>query len=340
MNKLTAPTPGETCDVTAVLTCFNHQAYVEQCLESVAAQTRPARQVIVIDDFSVDQSSEVIERWIADNQPNWTFIRHKKNVGLCASLNEALAIAEGGYFCHLATDDWNEPDRFERQVAALDSADPCVALVVGDIREVGAGGDTLVEHDFKPRLTALLELGQQDRIVPNLLVENAIPAPGVMMRTELIREVGGYDESLAFEDYDMWLRLAGRHSIAYEPGIVSNYRVVRTGMTRNASQRAVVLHSEAQMLAKHVGLSDEDDRVIASRLLQIAGTVLDLKSGPVLREILRLAAPVARARWIRGAIRMSRFPGGLDRIRRDYAAQLGVSAVRAKRRLRESSGSH
>jgi glycosyltransferase involved in cell wall biosynthesis len=317
--------------VTVVVTCYNHQAYVEQSLESVAEQTRPAVQVIVIDDRSSDQSANLIERWLEVNQPDWTFLRHSSNLGVCASLNEALALARGKYFCQVSADDWIEPDRFERQSAALDTAPEDAALVVGDIREVNAGGGLIVDHDFGPRLSSLLSHEKGGDNLSHLLAENTIPAPGVMLRTDAIRDVGGYDESLAFEDYDMWLRLAEHHSIAYQPGIVSNYRLVASGMTRNTARRALVLRSEADMLAKHIGRSEADDRVIARRLLGIAGALVDLDASAVLRYVLRLAQPIAGARWVGRAIRTSRLPGGLDRIRQGHAAELSVSPTKPRR---------
>ncbi|HWH25514.1 MAG TPA: glycosyltransferase family A protein [Pseudolysinimonas sp.] len=316
-----------TSDLTVILTCYNHQAYVEQCLESVFNQTRPARQVIVIDDQSRDDSANVIEHWLAENQPNWTYIRHTTNVGVCASLNEALALAEGQYFCQVSADDWIELDRFEHQTAALDASEAHVAVVVGDIREVEAGGGTLVDHDFGRRMASLLGPDAQAHVVSHLLAENTIPAPGAMMRTEMIRTIGGYDESLAFEDYDMWLRLADHHAFTYEAGIVANYRVVASGMTRNVSRRATVLHSEARVLAKHIGKSKDDDLIIAKRLLAIAANVLELGSTRVARDILRLAARVDNAPWIRRAIWTSRLPGGRHRIRTRHAEELGIAAL-------------
>jgi hypothetical protein len=61
-------------------------------------------------------------------------------------------------------------------------------------------------------------------IFRDLLPGNYIPAPTVMVRTELFREVGGYDESLCYEDYDMWLRLARRCKFAFIRSPLAEYR--------------------------------------------------------------------------------------------------------------------
>jgi glycosyltransferase involved in cell wall biosynthesis len=312
-------------DLTVVVTNFNHQAYVEQCLDSIAAQTLPPRQVVVIDGCSQDDSVAVIRQWLAANKHPYVFIRHERNVGLCATMNQGLALAEGQFFCNVSADDWIEEDRFERQIAAFEHADARAALLVGDVREVDAGGATIVDHDFGKRLGHLVGARRQKALLHGLLTENVIPQPGVMMRTAMVRDVGGYDESLAFEDYDMWLRLATRYSIGYEPGIVANYRILTTSFSRGSHRRRAFLDSEAKMLAKHIGSSPENDAAIERRLVGIAGTALDFGIADVTRNVLKLAKRVHRSRWIRHASLIARGPGGLARLRRRYAEHLGVS---------------
>jgi glycosyltransferase involved in cell wall biosynthesis len=318
---------GQVTDLTVVVTCYNHQAYIEQCLDAIAAQTVPPRQVIVIDDHSIDDSANVIGRWLGDSGLPWTFVAHAKNAGVCATLNEALAMAEGRYFCHLSGDDWVTSDRFERQVAAFSQAAPSAAILVSDLREVDAGGSTIVDHDFGLRLGSLIGHEAQPRLLAGLLSENLIPAPAVVTRTDLVREVGAYDEALAFEDYDLWLRLARRYSVAYERGIVTNYRVVDSGLTRDPSRRVSMLTSEADALAKHTGANAMTNAIIARRLLGLAGAIVEVGDKAALRRVLSLAADASSTPWIRRAKRVVRLPGGLARLSRTHASELGLEPV-------------
>lgn len=309
----------ETSDVTVIVTSFNHQAYIEQCLDSIAAQTQLPRQVIVIDDCSQDDSPDVIEHWLTTSGQPFTFIRHERNLGVCASLNEALAIADGRYLCHVSGDDWEESDRLERQVSAFDREDADTAILVGDIREVDAGGASIFDHDFGKRLGHMAGPQMQSTLLSHLLAENVIPAPGVMVRTGLIREIGGFDEALAFEDYDMWLRLSTRYSMAYERGIVANYRQTGSSMLRNPTRRVSILRSEADMLAKHLGDGAQNDATIAHRLVRIAGQLLEIGATAALRRVLATALSASSEPWIRRAMRTSYLPGGLARVRRRHA---------------------
>jgi len=314
-----------TCDVTLAVTSYNHQEYVEQCLDSIFAQTRRPRQVIVIDDSSRDDSADVIERWLAGHGEPYEFVRHESNRGICASLNEALQKAEGKYFCQISADDWEQPNRLERQVAAMEASTDDPALIVSDIREVDGGGGTLADHDFGKRIGNVIGAAKQSALLGRLLAENVIPAPGVLLRTDRIREIGGYDENLAFEDYDMWLRLATRFPIAYEPGVVANYRVLASSMLRDPKRRAAIIASEADMLSKHIGDKPENNEIIARRLLLLAGELLEIGVTVDFRHVLKLAISASDEVWMRNVIRTLMLPGGLSRVRRRYADRFGLA---------------
>ena len=105
--------------VTVFAICYNHARFVIECLESIRNQTFGTFQLIVTDDCSTDESQAKIEAWLAAHRPDAIFIRHDRNVGLCATLNEALALATGDHISMIATDDLWEPNKIEVQLAAM-----------------------------------------------------------------------------------------------------------------------------------------------------------------------------------------------------------------------------
>ena len=283
---MTAPA---AVDVTVILTCYNHQEYVEQCLESVLHQTTPAARVIVVDDLSTDESGDVIERWIQGNRASsFTFLRHSVNIGLCRSLNEALDLVETTYICHISADDWMAPDRLERQVLGFEALGQDLAFVVSDLAEVDIAGAPLASHDVGDRLSGLTGYDNRHELVRRLLRANIIPAPAVVIRTAALREIGGWDASLAFEDYDAWLRLGGAHGMGYVPGVVTAYRVLPTSFTRDSRRRRSFLTSEAACLLKHVGRHADWDAAIRPHLMEVA-TQLETMD-PAAGRSLRLRA--------------------------------------------------
>lgn len=216
--------------VTVIALCFNHARFLTECLDSVAAQTFQDFQLIVTDDCSKDNSVQLIESWLKAHRPASTFIRHSVNVGLCKTLNEALAQARGEFISMIATDDAWEPDKIERQLAVARAAGAGVAVVYSDAFRMDEDG-VLLEKNFidshTPECTR-----PSGRVFSELATRNFIPAMSTLIRRQALVDVGLYDERLVYEDYDMWLRLAARHEFVYCPALLARYRIVATSLVR------------------------------------------------------------------------------------------------------------
>jgi GT2 family glycosyltransferase len=97
--------------VSVIATCFNHERYVVESLESIRAQTYPNIQLIVADDASTDGSVELIRDWARETAAVCSFVFHEENQGVCRMRNDALAHARGDYVAGISTDDLWLPDR-------------------------------------------------------------------------------------------------------------------------------------------------------------------------------------------------------------------------------------
>lgn len=92
--------------VSFVVTSYNYAQYIEQTLESIKAQTYKNFEIIIVDDCSNDNSSEVIENFIQFNQDyKITFIKHENNMGQLASMLDGLRIAQGVFVSFVDSDD-------------------------------------------------------------------------------------------------------------------------------------------------------------------------------------------------------------------------------------------
>jgi glycosyltransferase involved in cell wall biosynthesis len=299
---LTLPT------VAVIVTCYNQERFIRQALDSIAAQTQPADEIVVIDGFSHDRSVSAIEEWIAENDVAITFVAHDRNYGLCATLNQAMDLITSEFVVTLYGDDWLEPERLAVQSAVLAASPDDVCMVVGSMREVDRRGAPVIDHDFGPRVEALTRLTPAQR-VESLVGENVIPSPAVMLRSALVREVGGYDESLTFDDYDMWMRLLGRYTLVYDPTIVVDYRVLAQSLSRNTGRHGDFLLSEARMIYKHVGTTPTIDATIATRLLVSGRKLADRDDTRRLRYLLGMLRTVDgrwRIRFASAAVRLPR----------------------------------
>lgn len=276
-----------SASTAVIVTCYNQERFIRQSLDSIAAQTSPASEVVVIDGFSQDRSVPVIERWISENDMPVTFIAHDRNYGLCATLNQGMAHISTDFVLTLYGDDWLEPTRIERQAPLLEASPESVAMVVGNMREVDRRGIPIVDHDYSERIAPLASMSGRERI-ERLIEVNVIPSPAVLVRADDVRAVGGYDEELTFDDYDMWLRLLEEKTLRFHPDIVVNYRLLSSSLSRNPDRHGDFLLSEAKMMFKHAGLSSKADRTITERITQSADTLRRMGDGIRLAETQRM----------------------------------------------------
>ena len=216
--------------VTVIAMCFNHERFLIECLESIRFQTSQNFQLIVTDDCSRDGSAELIEVWLKKYRPDALFLRHQKNVGICKTLNEALSHAKGEYISMIATDDIWESFKIERQLEAIQGLSKNVAVVYSDASQMDEQGDPLPKNFIDFHLPD--ESPPSGDLFLKLLERNFIPAMATMIRLSSLRSVGGYDEQLLFEDYDMWLRLAHKYEFFFLPETVARYRIVDSSLVR------------------------------------------------------------------------------------------------------------
>ncbi|WP_454169935.1 glycosyltransferase family 2 protein [Microbacterium paulum] len=266
-----------------IVTCYNQERFIRQSLDSIAAQTRAASEVVVIDGCSQDRSVRVIERWIAENDMPITFIAHDRNYGLCATLNQGMSEISSDFVLTLYGDDWLEPTRIEHQAPVLEGGPKDVCMVVGNMREVDRRGIPIVEHDYSARITPLESMTGAERVA-SLIAENVIPSPAVLLKADEVRRVGGYDESLTFDDYDMWLRLLSERTLLFAPDIVVNYRLLGSSLSRNPDRHGDFLLSEARMMFKHSG-RPETDAAMLPRLQRSAQTLKGMGDAARLEKV-------------------------------------------------------
>ena len=250
--------------VTVCIPSYNKERFVELALDSVSAQTFQDFELIVIDDCSVDRSVQIIEEWVAKHGRPCRLVKHETNRGLCRTLNEALGMARGRYLALLAADDLWLPRFLERFVARMEDLPATVAVLYGDLEVIDENGDlqapyTAAPHRRYPR-------PPEGRIFDILFKDVFIRAPAFLLRPECLRAVGGYDETLYYEDRDMWLRLAHEYSFAFLPETLAQYRLSAGSISRSRSGRLGMLQAKLQIDQKWRGVDPAIDKMLDERL--------------------------------------------------------------------------
>lgn len=226
--------------VSIIAVCYNHARFAIECLESIRSQSHTNSELIIVDDCSSDESVSIIRNWISRFSVSCTFIAHTENVGVVRTLNEALSHVNGEYISIIATDDTWEPDKIERQITLMLGSTEQVAVVYSDSAQMDESGvrlpQTFIEAHYKGNTIP------SGHIFSALVDGCFLPAMATLIRRQAIEAVGGYDERLTYEDYDMWLRLSARYEFVFCPGIVANYRIVSTSMVRTVFSNPTANH--------------------------------------------------------------------------------------------------
>lgn len=176
--------------VSVVICSYNSAHTLGAALDSVAAQTFPAEEfeVLLVDDGSTDDTPAVAARY-AERLPNLRYVRLPENRGLATACNAGLGLARGKYFIRLDADDTVHPDILRACIAPLE--EDRTDLAYCDRYEVSQadGSRTLVE------------------VEPFSLFR--LTATATMLRTEMVKRVGGY-RPLFWEEYDLYMRYLAR----------------------------------------------------------------------------------------------------------------------------------
>jgi len=122
--------------ISVIVAAYNIEEYLPRCLDSLAAQTYPFLQVIIVDDGSTDSTGEICDSYV-QKYPQMQVI-HRENGGLSVARNTGLTVAEGEYIGYVDGDDWIEADMYEKMLAACEKHQADVAVCA--YREIGNDG--------------------------------------------------------------------------------------------------------------------------------------------------------------------------------------------------------
>ena len=201
--------------VTIICLCYNHEKFVASTLQSVINQTYKNIQLIVVDDFSQDNSVGVINEWIK-GRPNIVFIKNKLNMGNTKSFNKALIYAMGEYIIDLAADDVLLPYCVAEQIYAFKTSKlNNLAMVYSNISITDEHLNIVAEYYKKKDCP---QSGDIYKMVIGRTVE--LCSVGSMIKKSALITLGGYSTDLAYEDLDLWVRLSRRYNVQYIPKIL------------------------------------------------------------------------------------------------------------------------
>lgn len=251
--------------VAVVVPAYRASAYLDQALASVATQTRPPDQVVVVDDGSDDPTSAIAERW--RSVLPLEIVRHDVNRGLAAARRTAIATAGTGLIALLDADDVWLPDHLDVMLAQ--HARHGGLVTANALRWVpGHAIATRGSSHRRPVPPPREQLRQ-------LLIMNFVFI-GTLFEKSVHDRLGGFRPFGGCEDWDLWLRMVRDGLPVSSPSVPSVlYRVRADSMTGDDQ----LVPGEVAVLEAFLAETVEPDlRAIASRSLRHRRGRLALRS--------------------------------------------------------------
>ncbi|MBQ4600635.1 MAG: glycosyltransferase [Oscillospiraceae bacterium] len=210
--------------VSVILPAYNAEKYIKEAMDSILSQTFADFELIVLNDCSQDSTEELI---LSYEDPRVVYVKNEENLGVARTLNRGLALAKGEYIARMDADDISLRSRFEKQAAYLDTHSN-VAVLGSNVELFDENGT--IQTGWSSTDPRQLKL--------DLFFACPFAHPGVMMRTAVIRELGGYDpEYEGLEDYELWYRVSRKANISTLADVLLRYRLHGGQVTQNPSER-------------------------------------------------------------------------------------------------------
>ncbi len=191
--------------VSVIIPTFNRAKVLRRAIESVLQQSLPAKEIIVVDDGSVDNTQKVVEELQLGASIPINYI-YQQNAGVSAARNSGIRVASNEWIAFLDSDDAWLPDKLNNQ-AELIEQHPCYRLCHTQESWIRNG---VRVNQMKKHAKSGGHIFQQ--CLPLCVIS---PSSVVIYRS-LFDDVGLFDENLpACEDYDLWLRICAHESVLF-----------------------------------------------------------------------------------------------------------------------------
>ena len=233
--------------ISIVIPTYNHAPYLKNCLNSIIAQTFKEWEAIVVNNYSEDNTIDVINGF---TDPRIRLVNFRNNGIIAASRNEGVRLSRGEFIAFLDSDDWWYPKKLETVGKFLPGADvvfhdlDIIAAKRENRRKKGKG-----RHLKKPIFADLMRN------------ENALSNSSVVVRKDIINKVGGLSEDasiISVEDFDLWLRISRiTERFVYVPVSLGTYRIGEPNISASIDKH---INSIKKVYNRHLSFLPPKDR--------------------------------------------------------------------------------
>jgi len=218
--------------VSIIIPAHNSASWIRETIDNVLSQSYPCCEIIIIDDGSTDNTKCIIDEHYSEHVK----YSYQENSGPARARNRGVELATGEYIQFLDSDDFLSPNKIARQMAAF-MENPICDVVYCDFAYTTDGPEGEIEDSpdtFKAKCGT-------ENVFASLLKGNFIVIHSPLTRTDVIRICGAFDTTLSSdEDYDLWLRVAGKgYRFCFVPEVLAFYRRRDNSISTNLFKQGI-----------------------------------------------------------------------------------------------------
>lgn len=260
--------------VSVIIPTYNHAHLIRRCLESVISQTFTNWEAMVVNNFSEDNTIEVVN---SIKDPRIQLVNFKNNGIIAASRNVGIRLARGDYLAFLDSDDWWYPKKLEVMFNYLPNAD----IAYHDL--------DIYTQKGKRSLIKMWGRKLEKPVFRDLMLnKNALVNSSVVVKKNIISELGGLSEDrslVSVEDFDLWLRISKiTDNFVYIPKSLGAYWMAGGNITEVSERQIMMIKA---VYNKHIDfLSDRDREQVKILVSYLIGKIKEKVN--LLDEALKL----------------------------------------------------
>lgn len=260
--------------VSVICMCYNHEKYVVQSLNSVLNQSYKNIQLIIANDSSTDDSDKEIKNWLLTH-PDIAYVNNITNLGNTKTFNKALKLAKGDYIIDLAADDILLEDCIEKQLNAfLNPKFDNLGIVYGNVELISENNAHIGYYYPVNSNKEAIEKPASGNIYLSMLSQNSkICSVSAMIKKTVLDHLNGYDENLAYEDLDLWIRTSRLYNFDFIDHIIVQKRELENSLgsqffKKSNSRTRKINRSTYLVIKKAIALNENktENRALLKRL--------------------------------------------------------------------------
>lgn len=211
---------------------YNSEKFLSEAIDSVLQQTFTDFEFIIIDDGSHDKSVSIIQAY---NDPRIRLYLNEANLGISATLNKGIDLAETNLIARMDADDISHPTRLQKQYAYM-QANPDCGMVSSMVNVIGEDGRFIRQDKIR-----------SEHFYYNLTFICWIYHPSVMYRKDAVLDVNKYTVRYS-EDFELFWQLTRKYKFFNLPEVLLDYRETNQSLHQVLRKEEYELAQQAQVL--------------------------------------------------------------------------------------------